>query len=72
MEKQTEEIPTMKTDIVIDYAAPCLNAERALKDLHRAMLKQDYVQAIEAALVALAETKLALNAIKHTVQKEIF
>lgn len=62
----------LKTDVVVDYASPCLKAERALKDLHRAMLEQDYEKAIDCALHALAETKLTLNAIKHTVAEKIF
>jgi hypothetical protein len=59
----------MKEDIVVDYAAPCMKAERALKDLHDAMLERKYEQAIEAALQALVETKLTLNAIKHEQEK---
>ena len=59
----------MKQDILVDYAAPCLKAERALKDLHDAMLERKYEQAIEAALQALVETKLTLNAIKHEQEK---
>lgn len=60
---------TSKIDVVVDYASPCIKAERALKDLHEAMLKQDYARAIEFALHALAETKLTLNAIKHTAEE---
>lgn len=63
---------TSKIDVVVDYASPCMKAERALKDLHRAMLEQDYEKAIDYALHALAETKLTLNAIKHTVAEKIF
>jgi hypothetical protein len=59
----------MKQDIVVDYAAPCMKAERALKDLHEAMLERKYDEAIEAALQALVETKLTLNAIKHEQEK---
>ena len=59
----------MKEDIVVDYAAPCMKAERALKDLHDAMLERKYDRAIEAALQALVETKLTLNAIKHEQEK---
>jgi hypothetical protein len=59
----------MKQDILVDYAAPCLKAERALKDLHEAMLMRDYEQAIHFALQALVETKLTLNAIKHEQEK---
>jgi hypothetical protein len=60
----------MKQDVLIDYAAPCLKAERALKDLHEAMLLRDYEQAIHFALQALVETKLTLNAIKHEQEKQ--
>ena len=59
----------MKEDILVDYAAPCMKAERALKDLHDAMLERKYDRAIEAALQALVETKLTLNAIKHEQEK---
>lgn len=59
----------LKTVNVIDYASPCMKAERALKDLHKAMLEQDYEKAIDYALHALAETKLTLNAIRHTAEE---
>jgi hypothetical protein len=60
----------MKQDGLIDYAYPCMKAERALKDLHDAMLMRDYPKAIEAALQALAETKLTLNAIRYEQEKQ--
>jgi hypothetical protein len=60
----------MKQDVLIDYAAPCIQAERALKDLHEAMLMRDYEKAIHFALQALTETKLTLNAIKHEQEKQ--
>ena len=60
----------MKQDGLIDYAYPCMKAERALKDLHEAMLMHKYDEAIEFALQALAETKLTLNAIKHEREKQ--
>jgi hypothetical protein len=59
----------MKSEALIDYAAPCMKAERALKDLHDAMLERKYDRAIEAALQVLVETKLTLNAIKHEQEK---
>jgi hypothetical protein len=59
----------MKQDVLIDYAAPCIQAERALRDLHEAMLMRNYEQAIHFALQALVETKLTLNAIKHEQEK---
>ena len=49
---------------IVDYAYPCMMAERAMKDLHNAMLEGNYEQAIEAGNKALAEVKLTLTAIK--------
>ncbi len=60
----------MKQDGLVDYAAPCMNAERALKDLHNAMLERKYDEAIQFALQALAETKLTLNAIRYEQEKQ--
>jgi len=38
---------------VIDYAYPCMMAEKALKELHQAMLNNDYDAALEHALTAM-------------------
>ena len=59
----------MKSETLIDYASPCMKADRALKNLHDAMLDRKYEEAIEAALQALVETKLTLNAIRHEYEK---
>jgi hypothetical protein len=45
-------------------------AEKALKELHQAMLNNDYDAALEHALTAMAETKLAYNAIRHTKESQ--
>lgn len=50
---------------LIDYAHPCMMAEKALKDLHEAMLMKQYDAAIEHAMKALVEVKMTLNAIRH-------
>jgi len=55
---------------VVDYAYPCMMAEKALKELHNAMLNNDYDAALEHALTAMAETKLAYNAIWHTKEPQ--
>jgi hypothetical protein len=55
---------------VVDYAYPCMMAEKALKELHQAMLNNDYDAALEHALTAMAETKLAYNAIRHTKESQ--
>ena len=56
-------------NLMIDYAYPCMMAEKALKALHEAMLANDYEKAIEEGLAAIAETKLCLNAIKDMKQR---
>lgn len=55
----------MKDVVLIDYAAPCMKAERALKNLHDAMLDRKYDEALKWAMEAMVETKLTYNAIKH-------
>ena len=56
---------------VVDYAYPCMMAEKALKEAHIHMLNREYDEAIEQALVALAETKLMINAIRHEKEKQV-
>ena len=56
-------------ELMIDYAYPCMMAEKALKELHDAMLHRDFARAREAALLAMAETKLTLNAINEMESK---
>jgi len=54
-----------KGEMMIDYAYPCMMAERALKRAHDAVLDNDLEKAIEEALVAMSEAKLMLTALKH-------
>jgi hypothetical protein len=43
---------------IVDYAMPCMNAERALKRTHDAVLARDLDQAISEAIRAVAESRL--------------
>jgi hypothetical protein len=45
-------------------------AERALKELHEAMLSRNYDAALEQALIAMAEAKLTYHAIRHEMEKK--
>jgi hypothetical protein len=54
---------------MIDYAFPTMMAEKALKDLHYAMLRNDYDKALEAAATALEQTKEAVKSIEHMRKK---
>ena len=44
---------------------PCMLVERAMKDLHNAMLARDYDTALAHAKVAIVEAKMTYNAILH-------
>lgn len=48
---------------IIDYAMPTMMAEKALKDMHNAVLERRYDEAKELALEAMAQAKLAYHAI---------
>lgn len=50
---------------MIDYAHPCMMAEKALKELHDAMLNQDYAKAMKAGTDAMVEVRMTMNAINH-------
>ena len=55
---------------MIDYAYPCMMAEAALKNLHFTALDKDYDTAIEHCLIALTETRMTLNALKHMKEQQ--
>lgn len=55
---------------IVDYAYPCMMAERMLKELHKAMLDRDYDAAVEAGLAAIAEARLTVHAIRSMKEKE--
>ena len=55
--------------LMVDYAYPCMMAEKALKDLHASLLKRDFETAKESALTAIAEAKLTLTAINEMESK---
>ena len=50
---------------MIDYSYPCMMAERALKDLHNAAIEGRMDDALEHALVAITETRLTYQALRH-------
>lgn len=56
---------------IVDYAHPCMMAEKYLKGLHEAMLRRDCDEAIEQGMKALVEMKIAINAIKHEKEKQV-
>lgn len=57
-----------KGEMMIDYAYPCMMAERALKNAHDKVLHNDLDGAIAEALNAMSEAKLLFNALRHMKQ----
>lgn len=57
--------------VVVDYAYPCMMAERALKDLHNLMLEGKHDEAITAGINALAEVRLTIQAIKDMRERGV-
>lgn len=55
---------------MIDYAYPTMMAEKALKDLHDAMLERRYEDAKAAALTCIAEVKIARHAIEIMEERD--
>ena len=48
----------------LDYAYPCMMAEKSLRDLHNAMLERRYAEALLAGENAIADIRIALAAIR--------
>lgn len=48
---------------MIDYAYPCMMAEKALKDLHNAAIEGRLEDAKEHALAAIAEVRLTYQSL---------
>jgi hypothetical protein len=49
---------------MIDYAEPTMKAEKALKELHQAMLARRFDDAREAALRCMVECRIAYHSIR--------
>ena len=55
---------------IVDYAYPCMMAEKALKQAHEAVLKNDFDGAIEQTLQAIVEARIMLNSLKDMKEKQ--
>jgi hypothetical protein len=55
---------------IVDYAYPCMMAEKFLREAHQAMLTRDYEKAIDLSEEATAECRLMSVAIKHMKEQE--
>ena len=53
------------TEVIIDYAYPCMMAEKALRITHDAMLRGDFDTALNALMQVIVEAKMAINSVKE-------
>jgi hypothetical protein len=60
----------MNTEVINDYAKPCMDAEQALKDAHNAVLEQDLDLAMAKAYDAIVNARLVLNALRLMKEKQ--
>ena len=60
----------MQPEEIIDYAMPCMMAEKALKAVHDAVLENNLALAMEHALAATAETRLLFHSLKFMKEKQ--
>jgi hypothetical protein len=54
---------------IVDYAKPCMDAERALKDAHNAVLNDDFGLALVKTMDALVSVRLMQSALRHMKEK---
>lgn len=57
-------------EALVDYAYPCMMAEKALKNLHALMLEGKYDEAVTAGIEALADVRLTIQAVK-TMREQV-
>jgi hypothetical protein len=55
--------------MLIDYAYPCMQAEKALKDTHNAMLRNDHQEALQRASDCIGHVEAMLFAITHMMEE---
>lgn len=55
---------------IVDYAHPCMMAERALKEAHLAMLAKEYDKATQHTVEALIAASHMYDAIKHMKEQD--
>jgi hypothetical protein len=55
----------MATAEIIDYAKPCMDAEKALKDAHNAVLDGKLEQAMTHTMDAIISARLMYGALRH-------
>jgi len=61
----------MNDEVVVDYAKPCMDAEKALKDAHNAVLDGKLELAMTHTMDAITSARLMYGALRHMKEKNI-
>jgi len=59
----------MTTEVIVDYAKPCMDAENALKDAHNAVLDQDLDLAMTKTMDAVISARLMYGSLRDMKEK---
>ena len=60
----------MTTEVIIDYAKPCMDAEKALKDAHDAVLESNLELALTKTMDAIISARLMHSSLRHMKEKQ--
>jgi uncharacterized protein YbjQ (UPF0145 family) len=55
---------------IVDYARPCMDAEKALKDAHDAVLDRKFDEAMTKTMDALVSVRLMYGALRHMKERD--
>jgi len=60
----------MNTEVIIDYAKPCMDAEKALRDAHNAVLEQNLELAMTRTMEAIISARLMYGSLRDMKEKQ--
>ena len=60
----------MNTEVIIDYAKPCMDAEKALRDAHNAVLEQNLDLAMTRTMDAVISARLMYGSLRDMKEKQ--
>jgi len=55
---------------IVDYAKPCMEAEKALKDAHNAVLENNFNVAMTRTMEAIISARLMYGALRHMKEQQ--
>lgn len=60
----------MNIEIIVDYAKPCMEAEKALRDAHNAVLEQNLELAMTRTMDAVICARLMYGSLRDMKEKQ--